>query len=276
MIKKNINIGVLAHVDAGKTTLTEHFLYNSGIIRSVGSVDKGSTITDSLALEKERGITIKAANTSFHWLDTSINLIDTPGHVDFSSEVERVLCVLDAAILVVSAVEGIQAHTLNIWESLKKMNIPTIIFVNKLDRQGANLENTIHQIEQDLSIKPVILYDAVNEGLPNVNIDALFNSNKENVLKEKSKENILDVDEKLLERFLNSENITDNEYLESLKQQKLITKLVPVFCGIAKNNIGVKELLNGIIDFLPNTNTNNNDQLAAYIFKLEHVVKNLK
>ncbi len=271
MIKKNINIGVLAHVDAGKTTLTEHFLYNSGIIKTVGSVDKGSTITDSLTLEKERGISIKAANTSFEWLDTNINLIDTPGHVDFSSEVERVLCVLDAAILVLSAVEGVQAHTLNIWESLKKMEIPTIIFINKIDRHGASLDNTISQIEQDLNIKPIILYDAINEGLPDANIKALFvHSDKETILKEKSKENILDIDENLLEHFLNSEKITDKQYIECLKKQKYTNNIIPVFCGIAKSNIGVKELLNGIIDFLPNSNINNSENLSAYVFKLEH------
>ena len=174
MKKPTINIGILAHVDAGKTTLTEHFLYNSGAIRTLGSVDKGSTNTDSLAIEKERGISIKAATTSFEWKDTKINLIDTPGHVDFSSEVERALCVVDAAILVVSAVEGVQAHTLNIWDSLQELQIPTLIFVNKIDRQGADAETTITQIERDLKTKAVVLYASENDGLTNATITACF------------------------------------------------------------------------------------------------------
>ena len=265
---KTINVGVLAHVDAGKTTLTEHFLYNSGAIRTLGSVDKGSTSTDSLALEKERGISIKAATTSFEWKDAKINLIDTPGHVDFSSEVERALCVVDAVILVVSAVEGVQAHTLSIWDSLKELQIPTIIFINKIDRQGADSESVITQLKQDLKAAPISIFTSENDGLENATITSVFNTN--NCVLEDILEPILGCDEELLERYLNSETITNKEYLNSIRENTLTNNIVPVFCGIAKNNIGVTELLDGIIEFCPTSMTKDSENLSAYVFKLEH------
>ena len=270
MSLKTINIGILAHVDAGKTTLTEHFLYNSGAIRTIGSVDKGSTSTDSLALEKERGISIKAATTSFEWKGTKINLIDTPGHVDFSSEVERALCVVDAVILVVSAVEGVQAHTLNIWDSLQELKIPTIIFINKIDRQGADTETTITQIEQDLKTKPVAIYASENDGLTNAAIISVFNTSTDSIIKEKTIEHILDCEEHLLERFLNSESIIDDEYLKSIRKLTIDNKVTPIYTGIAKNNIGVTELLDDIIKYCPISKTNTSETLSAYVFKLEH------
>ncbi len=270
MNKPTINIGVFAHVDAGKTTLTEHFLYNSGAIRTLGSVDKGSTSTDSMDLEKERGISIKAAMTSFKWKNTKINLIDTPGHVDFSSEVERVLCVVDAAILVISAVEGVQAHTLNIWDSLQELQIPTIIFINKIDRQGADTEAAITQLEQDLKTKPVVIFGSKNEGLANAAINPIFNNSINSFIKEKSIEHILDCKEQLLERFLNSEDINDDDYLKSIDKLTINNKITPIFTGIAKNNIGVIELLDGIISYLPTSKKNEKEILSAYVFKLEH------
>ena len=270
MKKPIINIGILAHVDAGKTTLTEHFLYNSGAIRILGSVDKGSTSTDSLDIERERGISIKAAITSFEWKDTKINLIDTPGHVDFSSEVERALCVVDAVILVVSAVEGVQAHTLNIWDSLQELQIPTIIFVNKIDRQGADAEATVTQIERDLKTKAVLLYASENDGLPNATIMPVFNSGIDTEIKEKTIEHILDVDEELLERFFNAEPITDNDYIKSIRNLTINNKITPVYTGIAKNNIGVTELLDGIIANCKTSRVTNIKELSAFVFKLEH------
>jgi len=270
MSLKTINIGILAHVDAGKTTLTEHFLYNSGAIRTLGSVDKGSTSTDSLDLEKERGISIKAATTSFEWKGTKINLIDTPGHVDFSSEVERALCVVDAVILVVSAVEGVQAHTLNIWDSLQELQIPTIIFINKIDRQGADTETTIEQLEQDLKAKPVVIYASENDGLTDATIIPVFNTLTDSVTKEKTIEHLLDCEEHLLERFLNSEPITDDEYLKSIHKLTIDNKVTPIYTGIAKNNIGVTELLDGIIDYCPTSKTTTTKELSAFVFKLEH------
>ncbi|MCD8411883.1 GTP-binding protein [Tenacibaculum finnmarkense] len=285
MNKPILNIGILAHVDAGKTTLTEHFLYNSGAIRTLGSVDKGSTSTDSLALEKERGISIKATTTSFDWKGVKINLIDTPGHVDFSSEVERALCVVDAVVLVVSAVEGVQAHTLNIWDSLQELQIPTIIFINKIDRQGADSETVITQLETDLKATPVVLYASENDGLLEANISAIFNVSSDNKaavatseIREKTMEHLVEADENLLVSFLNDEKITDETYLKSIRNLTIDAKITPVYTGIAKNNLGVTELLDGIIAFCPiseKTEIASSEKIAetalsAYVFKLEH------
>jgi len=135
-LKTVLTIGILAHVDAGKTSLTECLLHQAGATKAQGSVDKGSAITDGLALEKSRGISIKAASVNFSWKQTQFQLVDTPGHIDFAAEVDRALSILDAVILVVSAKEGVQAHTLNLWESLKERLLPVIIFFNKIDRDG--------------------------------------------------------------------------------------------------------------------------------------------
>ena len=133
----SLNLGILAHIDAGKTSLTERLMYSAGVIGEIGSVDRGSTLTDSLALERARGITIKSAVVSFTLGGTTVNLIDTPGHPDFIAEVERVLGVLDGAVLVVSAVEGVQPQTGVLMRTLRRLRIPTLVFVNKLDRRGA-------------------------------------------------------------------------------------------------------------------------------------------
>ena len=147
----NLNLGILAHIDAGKTSLTEQLLYAAGVIDEVGRVDKGSTQTDSLALERQRGITIKSAVVSFVVDDLTVNLIDTPGHPDFIAEVERVLNVLDGAVLVVSAVEGVQAQTRVLMRTLQRLHIPTLIFINKIDRVGARSERLLRRISEKLS-----------------------------------------------------------------------------------------------------------------------------
>src|ERR671925_126459 len=138
MLRRTLNLGILAHVDAGKTTLAERLLHAAGVIDEIGSVDKGTTQTDSLALERERGITIRSAVVSFAIDDVTVNLIDTPGHPDFIAEVERVLGVLDGAVLVISAVEGVQAQTPLLMRALQRLRGPTLIFVNKIDRGGAD------------------------------------------------------------------------------------------------------------------------------------------
>src|SRR6266511_4377405 len=148
---RTLNLGILAHVDAGKTTLTERLLYAAGVIDEIGSVDDGSTQTDSLALERQRGITIKSAVVSFVVDDVTVNLIDTPGHPDFIAEVERVLSVLDGAVLVVSAVEGVQVQTRVLMRTLQRLRIPTLIFVNKIDRAGAHYERVLQSISEKLT-----------------------------------------------------------------------------------------------------------------------------
>src|ERR1039457_94500 len=146
-----LNLGILAHVDAGKTSLTERLLFAAGIIDEIGSVDDGSTQTDSLALERQRGITIKSAVASFAVDDVTVNLIDTPGHPDFIAEVERVLSVLDGAVLVISAVEGVQAQTRVLMRALQRLRIPTLLFVNKIDRAGAHYEAVLESIAERLT-----------------------------------------------------------------------------------------------------------------------------
>src|SRR5215211_6204343 len=146
-----LNLGILAHVDAGKTTLTERLLYAAGVIEEIGTVDRGNTQTDSLALEQKRGITIKSAVVSFDIDGVKINLIDTPGHPDYIAEVERVLNVLDGAVLVVSAVEGVQAQTRVLMRTLRRLALPTVIFVNKIDRAGADADGVFRTIAQSLT-----------------------------------------------------------------------------------------------------------------------------
>src|SRR3989442_12747825 len=148
---RRLNLGILAHVDAGKTTLTERLLYAAGVIDAVGSVDDGSTQTDFLALERQRGITIKSAVASFAIGDVTVNLIDTPGHPDFIAEVERVLSVLDGAVLVISAVEGVQPQTRILMRALQRLRIPTLMFVNKIDRAGASDDRVLHMISERLA-----------------------------------------------------------------------------------------------------------------------------
>src|SRR5262245_35562245 len=146
-----VNIGILAHVDAGKTSLTERLLFTVGVIDQIGSVDDGTTQTDSMALERQRGITIKSAVVSFAIDDVTVNLIDTPGHPDFIAEVERVLSVLDGAVLVISAVEGVQPQTHVLMRALESLRIPTLIFVNKIDRRGAQDERLLQRIAEKLT-----------------------------------------------------------------------------------------------------------------------------
>src|SRR5262245_52071995 len=152
---RELNLGIVAHVDAGKTTLTERLLYAAGVIDEIGSVDKGSTQTDTLDLERQRGITIKSAVVSFAIGDVTVNLIDTPGHPDFIAEVERALSVLDGAVLVISAVEGVQPQTRVLMRTLRRLGIPTLIFVNKIDRRGADDARVLREISRRLT--PAVL-----------------------------------------------------------------------------------------------------------------------
>jgi len=167
---KIVNIGIVAHVDAGKTSLTERILYETHVIDKIGRVDLGNTQTDSLELEKRRGITIKASVVSFFVQDLKINLIDTPGHADFIAEVERSFSVLDGTILVISAVEGIQAQTKFLMAILIKLGIPTIIFINKIDRMGAQAQPLVKQIQEKLAANVIPLYTPTDIGTKQASI----------------------------------------------------------------------------------------------------------
>src|SRR5436305_2465985 len=166
VLRRTLNLGILAHVDAGKTTLTERLLYAAGVLAQIGSVDAGTTQTDSLALEQQRGITIRSAVVSFAIDDVTVNLIDTPGHPDFIAEVERVLSVLDGAVLVVSAVEGVQPQTLLLRRALKRLAIPTLLFVNKIDRAGASAERVLDEITARLTPSVIAMGSTDRSGTP--------------------------------------------------------------------------------------------------------------
>ena len=153
--EKVMTLGVFAHANAGKTTITENLLYDTNVIDKIGRVDNGDTVTDSMKVEKERGITVRSSLVSFDAEGTKVQLIDTPGHVDFSAEVERAINVLDGAVLAVSGVEGIEAQTYTIWNALKEKKVPTIFFINKMDRDGADYEAVLKELKEKLEV-PVI------------------------------------------------------------------------------------------------------------------------
>lgn len=167
---KTINLGILAHVDAGKTSVTEQLLYLSGSIRKAGSVDSGTSQTDWLEVERRRGISVKTASSTLRYQETDINIIDTPGHVDFIGEVERCLGVLDGAVLVISAAEGVQAQTRLLWKALDQLKIPTILLINKVDRVGCQLESVLQQIRQELTGALFVTQSVLEEGSDNCRI----------------------------------------------------------------------------------------------------------
>src|SRR5574344_1668610 len=198
---KIINIGILAHVDAGKTTLTESLLYASGAISEPGSVEKGTTRTDTMFLERQRGITIQAAVTSFQWHRCKVNIVDTPGHMDFLAEVYRSLAVLDGAILVISAKDGVQAQTRILFNALRKMNIPTVIFINKIDQYGINLNNIYQNIKEKLS-NDIIVKQTVSL-TPEISI--------KNIIDLDDWDPVISKNDKLLKKYIAGEKLTIQE-----------------------------------------------------------------
>lgn len=265
-MQQNIrNVGVLAHVDAGKTTITENFLYLSGQSKKLGSVDDGTAQTDFLDVERERGISVRSSNTTFYWKDIKINLIDTPGHVDFSADVERVLRVLDCAVLVISAVEGVQAHTETLWTALQNLEIPTIIFINKIDRTGSDTELVIQEIQKELTDKLVVLQEVVNEASKDASIKPVWNSEN---LNEDVIELIASSDESILEKYLEETAIPFSELNDSLVKAVRQHQLFPVMLGSAKKSIGVEQLLDAIIHYLPGPKVDKDKPLSALVYSI--------
>lgn len=265
-----INIGILAHVDAGKTTITEQFLFFSGAIRTAGSVDKGTSSSDNLSVERERGISVRCTSTSFEWNNQKINLIDTPGHVDFSTEVERSMLAMDSAILVISAAEGVQAYTETLWKALRQLKIPTILFINKIDRAGVDLENVINEITKELSKNIVVLQSITMEGNEEVPIHHLINSQSAADLPVPYIESILSNDESLLEKYLDGDELQPEELKKSIVSQTTENKLFPVLLGSAKYSMGMEDLLNAVSELLPRAAGNNNSPVSGIVFKVEH------
>ena len=278
-IEKIRNIGFIAHIDAGKTTVTEQVLFATGRIHRAGGVDDGNTAMDWMPQEKERGITITAAATTTYWQDHRINVIDTPGHVDFTAEVERSLRVLDGGILVLDAVAGVQSQSETVWRQANTYKVPRLAFVNKMDRIGANFERTIESIRRRLGGNPVAIQipigaedefagmidlvagmatefpvGRVNEGnqdrpeateIPEAN-RADYESYREVML-----EKIAETNDALLEKFLEGEEIGQEELMAALRQATIDHKIVPVLCGSAMFAKGVHNLLDAIVDYLP-------------------------
>jgi ribosomal protection tetracycline resistance protein len=247
LLRRTLNLGILAHVDAGKTTLTERLLHAAGIIDEPGDVDHGTTQTDSLPLEQQRGITIKSAVVSFEIDDVTVNLIDTPGHPDFIAEVERVLSVLDGAVLVLSAVESVQAQTPLLMRALQRLGVPTLLFVNKTDRAGADGGRVLEAIAERLT-PAIVPMPASAESLA--------------VLAEH--------DEALLAAYVDdSTRISDGRLREELAEQTRRALVHPVFLGSARTGEGIAPLMSGIAELLPASAGDGEGPASGGVFKIE-------
>lgn len=263
-----LNLGVLAHVDAGKTSLTERLLYAAGVIDEIGSVDDGSTQTDSLALERQRGITIKSAVVSFVLDDITVNLIDTPGHPDFIAEVERVLSVLDGAVLVISAVEGVQAQTRVLMRTLQRLHIPTLMFVNKIDRGGAHDERVLRDLAEKLTPAMIPMGSTRDLGtrsaefMPYGAADAAFVAGLADLL--------ADHDDAMLAAYVDDETTVSYRQLRGeLAAQTRQALVHPVFFGSAITGAGVDALIAGITELLPAAEGDVDGPVSGTVFKVE-------
>jgi ribosomal protection tetracycline resistance protein len=266
VIKKNVrNIGIFAHVDAGKTTLTENLLYKTGSIKKMGRVDEGTAHTDSMEVERARGISVQAASASVTWNSIKINIIDTPGHVDFSAEVERALLALDGAVLVISAIEGVQAQTEIIWQALEDMKIPTLIFVNKIDRAGVDLNRVMNQIQILTSGKslPVQKVEGLERYSKIIELDCM-------VEKEKAKlyEALAEHSESILESVIDNEVITNIDMEKCISELSRSFQVCPVFYGAALRGLGMEPVLDGIVKYLPEPFIEGGDDPVGIVYKI--------
>jgi len=257
------NIGIIAHVDAGKTTITEQILYLAGELRKLGNVDNGTSVTDNLKVEKERGISVQSTAIRFEYQNTIYNVIDTPGHNDFCGEVERALSILDGAILVVSAAEGIEAQTTLLWNYLKLLKIPTIIFINKIDRMNSDVEKVIVDIQTNLTDKLIVLQNPVQEATPEANIEVIDLNDPDKNWLANFTEKVAEQDDDLLMKYLDNVNLDLKELQQSFKTSCRSAKLHPVLLGVAKNSVGIEELLQAIIEYLPEPEMEKTNQLSA-------------
>jgi len=274
-LEKTRNIGIMAHIDAGKTTTTERILFYTGVSYKMGEVHEGTAVMDWMEQEQERGITITSAATTCAWKDHRINLIDTPGHVDFTIEVERSLRVLDGAIAVFCAVGGVEPQSETVWRQADKYRIPRIAFINKMDRVGANFPQVVKMIRERLGANPVslqvpvgeeedfrgiidlltmkaILYDEGSLGasfheeeIPE-HLKEIAEANREHLV-----ESLADLSDSFMEKYLAGEKITAEEIKPLIRKGTLAAKIVPVLCGSAFKNKGIQPLLDAVIDYLP-------------------------
>ncbi len=260
------NIGILAHVDSGKTTLTEQLLYLAGAIRNAGSVDSGTTATDSLSVEKQRGISVRTATATAQWQGVTINIIDTPGHIDFAGEVERALSALDYAVVIVSAVEGVRAHTENILKSLDAANLPRLIFINKVDRTGADTDKVISELQSISSQTHIVFSDIENEGAENCSACS-FDDESFCV---RATEALADISDEVAEIYLDDKVLTKEKADEIIRKEISECRLTPVVFGSAKYAVGIKELADVLVKYMPDSSRRATEDLCGIIFKIEH------
>ena len=261
---KTLNLGIVAHADAGKTTLTEQILYLTGAIRAPGSVDEGTAVTDGMEIERRRGISVRTACASVLWRDCRLNLIDAPGHADFLSEVERSLAVLDGAVLVVSAVEGVQPQTRLLLEAIRRAGLPCFLFFNKLDRAGSGWQNALAQVEKE-GARCLPLSVVVEEGSPEATVrQAGFDA------PDWQEAAVLAAgDEALMERFLMEGSLPEEALWAGLSEAVGRGEVYPAVCGASKYGRGVGDLLDAVCRLLPQP-APLGGELCARVYKVEH------
>lgn len=274
-LSKVRNIGIVAHIDAGKTTTTERILFYSGKIHKLGDVHDGNTTTDFMVQERERGITIQSAAISCEWKGCAINIIDTPGHVDFTMEVERSLRVLDGAVCVFCAVGGVQPQSETVWRQADRYNVPRLAFVNKMDRMGADFERVVGELRDKLKAPacpielPIgrsetfagvvdlvrmkgVVYDEASEGVKFTEVDIPADmKDAAELARAELVEKIADLDEGVMEAFLENGDLTADELVPAIRRQTVAGRFVPVLCGTAFRDKGVQPLLDAVCDYLP-------------------------
>ena len=274
-LEKTRNIGIMAHIDAGKTTTTERILYYTGKIHKIGETHEGDSQMDWMEEEKERGITITSAATTAQWKDHRINIIDTPGHVDFTIEVERSLRVLDGAVTVLDAQSGVEPQTENVWRQAENYGVPRIVFVNKMDKIGANFDFSVKSLHERLNANAIAvqmpigaedqfegvidLFDMVADVYDEDKLGANWETipvpdeykEEAESRREEMIEEIAEVDDDIMEKFLGGEEISNEELKAALRRATLDLKAFPVFAGSAFKNKGVQMMLDGVVDYLP-------------------------
>jgi ribosomal protection tetracycline resistance protein len=266
-VTDRLNLGIVAHVDAGKTSLTERFLYETGITRRLGSVNAGTTQTDSMDQERKRGITIKAAVVSFTIGGVTVNLIDTPGHPDFIAEVERSLAVLDGAVLVVSAVEGVQAQTQVLYRALKRLGIPCLVFVNKIDRAGADPDRVLLELERKLHIRPLAMGDVEEPGTRSAKFQQASPSDPGFV--EYIAAGLAEGNENVLHELTDASSVNVEKLWRELRRQTVDLTVCPVYFGSAITGSGVDEIMAAIVDLLPKATDDDEAAFSATVFKID-------
>lgn len=274
-VEKIRNVGIIAHIDSGKTTTTERILFYTGRSYKIGDIDEGTTQMDWMDQERERGITIVSAATTTFWKGMRINIIDTPGHVDFTAEVERSLRVLDGGIVVFDAEEGVQSQSETVWRQADKYKVPRICFINKMDKLGADFDSTVKEIEDRLGANPAVMTFPIGKEHDFKGVIDLLNMKamiwdkdpqgteyslmdipaelKEKVTKKRAKlvEKIAETNDIILDKYLHSQEISVDELKKALRKAVIAYKLIPVYCGTSLRNKGVQPLLDAVVDYLP-------------------------